>query len=120
MVGVFFLFAAIALGIRLFAGGLDKQRIHDFARSHGWELVKCEWTPFGPGWMGSQQARIYRISYRDRDGKLHHAHAKTSLFGDVYLTTDSGQEELAKSRRTRVEELEAENRRLRRALENQN
>lgn len=77
-------------------------------------MLERHWEPFGPGWFGEKDSRIYRIAYRDRDGRTHHAHVKTSMLSGVYLTDDmvvgdaprnSVEEEKARLRR-RLEELE--------------
>ncbi|MCS7338240.1 MAG: hypothetical protein NZ739_08405 [Verrucomicrobiae bacterium] len=78
----------VAVIFRLIAGALDKDRIEDYIHSIGGELIDKSWAPFGPGWFGERDSRIYEIVYRDRDGRIHRAHVKTSLFSGVYLTND--------------------------------
>ena len=86
--GIIFVFLAIALAFRLIAGGLDGDRVEAYVREQGWELVDKSWDPFGPGWFGEKDSRIYQIVYRDQDGHLHRAHVKTSMLSGVYLTGD--------------------------------
>jgi len=111
----FFLVAIIlAFAFRLMAGGLDGARVEDYVRNKGWELVDRSWDPFGPGWFGEKDARIYQIVYRDQRGDLHRAHVKTSMLSGVYLTNDEVVERAARD--TSVEgadALEQENARLR-------
>lgn len=79
---------AVAVVIRLLAGSFDGDRVAAYIRGLGGELVERRWDPFGPGWFGEKDARIYAIIYRDRDGALHRAHVKTSMLSGVYLTND--------------------------------
>lgn len=78
----------IAVVLRLIAGSFDGQRVEDYVRENGWELIDRSWDPFGPGWFGEKDSRIYQIVYRDRQGNTHRAHVKTSMFSGVYLTND--------------------------------
>ena len=85
----FVVFAIVAsLVSRLMAGGLDGDRVERYVRDQGWELVDRSWDPFGPGWFGEKNSRIYQIVYRDQRGDLHRAHVKTSMLSGVYLTRD--------------------------------
>lgn len=77
-----------AIGIRLFAGGLDGDRIEQYIAEHNWQLIEKNWDPFGPGWFGDKSDRIYALKYRDEMGNIHQAHAKTSMLSGVYLTND--------------------------------
>ena len=86
--GIIIVFIIVAVLIRLMAGSFDGQRVEAYLKQHGWELVSRDWDPFGPGWFGGKNSRIYRITYRDRIGNLHRAHVKTSMLSGVYLTND--------------------------------
>ena len=122
--GVIFLFVVAAVAFRLIAGGLDGDRVEAYVRERGWELVDRSWEPFGPGWFGEKNARIYQIRYRDQQGHLHRAHVKTSMLSGVYLSgdeiverapTESEDANVAAENaqlRERVAELEAERSRL--------
>jgi hypothetical protein len=81
-------FIVIAIVFRMIAGSFDGQRVETYVRENGWELVDRSWDPFGPGWFGEKDSRIYQVVYRDRQGNLHKAHVKTSMFSGVYLTND--------------------------------
>ena len=81
-------FILLAIVFRLIAGGLDGGRVEQYVRARGWELVDRRWRPFGPGWFGEKDSRIYQIVYRDCEGNLHQAHVKTSMLSGVYLTND--------------------------------
>ncbi len=106
-------FVVLAIGIRLCAGALDGDRVERHVRDMGGELIDKSWDPFGPGWFGEKDSRIYEIIYRDSRGALHRAHVKTSMLSGVYLTNDriieepreSVEEEKARLRR-RLAELE--------------
>lgn len=86
MIVIIVVAVALAIGGRLVHGALDRGRIRAYADANGWELLSCRWSPFGPGWFGARRERIYAIEYRDREGGVHQAYAKTALFGGVYLT----------------------------------
>ncbi len=78
----------LVLVFRLVAGSFDGDRVEMYVREQGWELVDKSWDPFGPGWFGEKNARIYQIVYKDQRGALHRAHVKTSMLSGVYLTRD--------------------------------
>ncbi len=106
----------VALVIRVIAGSFDADRVHMYVKSRGWKLIDQSWDPFGPGWFGEQDARIYAIIYEDQDGNRHKAHVKTSVFSGVYLTNDciverampqANLEEENEALRARIAELES-------------
>lgn len=108
------LFIVLAILIRLAAGSFDGNRVEKYLNDMGCELLDRSWAPFGPGWYGEQDSRIYEIIYRDPEGRVHRAHVKTSMLSGVYLTNDrivedrpsiSVEEEKAQLRR-RLAELE--------------
>lgn len=82
------LMIVLVVGFRLLAGSMDKGRIEAYIRSRGWELLDKSWDPFGPGWFGGKDSRIYQVVYRDQQGQTHRAHVKTSMLSGVYLTND--------------------------------
>lgn len=86
--GIFVLFVVLAIAIRLLAGGFDGSRVEEYIKSLGGQLIDKSWAPFGPGWFGEKDSRIYEIVYRDREGRIHRAHVKTSMLSGVYLTND--------------------------------
>jgi hypothetical protein len=96
--------------IRLVAGSFDGDRVEQHIRDMGGELIDRSWDPFGPGWFGEKDSRIYQIVYRDRDGSLHRAHVKTSMMSGVYLTNDQLIEDAS------LGSVETEKQRLRRRL----
>ncbi len=118
--GIFILFAIAAVIIRLAAGSFDGNRIEAYIRERGWTLVDKSWDPFGPGWFGEKDSRIYQIVYKDTQGDLHKAHVKTSLLSGVYLTQDEivqkAEAQPSSSETTHLQELEEENRRLKEEL----
>lgn len=81
-------FITLIVLIRLAVASFDGDRVENYVRGMGCELIEKSWDPFGPGWFGSQNSRIYEIVYKDRDGRIHRAHVKTSMLGGVYLTND--------------------------------
>lgn len=111
---VMFGMVLLALVIRLLAGSFDGGRVEQYVRDMGGELIDRSWDPFGPGWFGEQDSRIYQIVYRDPADNIHRAHVKTSMLSGVYLTNDrvieqgpgeSVEDEKARLRR-RLEELD--------------
>jgi len=107
----------VSLVIRLMAGGLDGDRVERYVRDQGWELVDKSWDPFGPGWFGEKDSRIYQIVYRDQRGDLHRAHVKTSMLSGVYLTRDEIVEQTKDlASPSRDQGLADENARLRRRI----
>lgn len=104
---------ALVVVIRLAAGSFDGERVERYVAENGWELVDRSWDPFGPGWFGEQDARIYQIVYRDRQGNLHRAHVKTSMLSGVYFTNDQIVEAARPPAPSREVMLEEENQRLR-------
>ena len=82
---------AIAILGRFVTRSMDRNRIAKYAAEQGWELLACRWKLFGPGWFGNSRERIYAIEYRDREGRVHSAFAKTSALAGVYLTQDEVQ-----------------------------
>jgi hypothetical protein len=99
--------------LRLLAGCMDADRVEHYLGERGCELVERHWDPFGPGWFGEKDSRIYRIVYRDREGRLHRAHVKTSLLSGVYLTNDEVADSDAAPPGGEETSLEEENRQLR-------
>lgn len=87
-------FAVVGIAIAVMAcawfmaRSLDGERIEGYLRKRGCQLLSREWMPFGRGWLGSAHERIYAVRYRDRDGAVHSALAKTSMLAGVYLTDD--------------------------------
>lgn len=108
----------VAIAIRLIAGGFDGERVEAYVREQGWELLDKSWAPFGPGWFGEKDSRIYEIVYRDTRGDTHRAHVKTSMMSGVYLTKDRIVERAEGASRelpapSEAESLRLENERLR-------
>src|SRR4051812_36214920 len=79
----------LALGIRLAAGSMDRERIETYVSQKGGRIVSITWAPFGRGWFGEKSDRIYEVVYYDAEGKQHFATAKTSMWSGVYWTHDT-------------------------------
>ncbi|WP_229809620.1 hypothetical protein [Roseibacillus persicicus] len=73
--------------IRFIMGICDYHRVAECLFSKNCELLKLNWTLFGPGWW-ARGARIYEVSYSDDEGAIHVAYLKTSTWGGVYLSED--------------------------------
>ncbi len=50
----------LAIIIRLIAGSFAGGLVEQYIREGGWELVDRSWDPFGPGWFGEKDSRIYQ------------------------------------------------------------
>jgi hypothetical protein len=81
-------FIVLAIIIRLIAGSMDSDRVKEDIESKGGKLISKEWTPFGKGWFGEKNDRIYEVIYIDKDGNKHKAFVKTSSFSGVYYSSD--------------------------------
>lgn len=103
----------LVIVIRLIAGSFDGERVERYVAERGWQLLDRSWDPFGPGWFGEKDSRIYQIVYRDQEGGVHRAHVKTSMLSGVYLTNDHIVQPAEPPRRAHDESLAEENRRMR-------
>ena len=104
--------------IRLIAGSVDHERIDEYISKRGGKVIERQWSPFGKGWFGTQNSRLYELKYVDKDGNIHQATCKTSALAGVYFTEDEivgPAREIKYS--SREAELEEENRRLKRQIE---
>jgi len=109
---------AIVIGIRLLIGSLDRQRISEYVEARGGKVVETTWAPFGPGWLGSNRERIYEVRYRDHEGNVHEAYARTNMLSGVYFTEDHIVHRVKPAiDEQEVESLEEENARLRAELD---
>lgn len=106
-------FIVLAIVMRLIAGSFDAERVERYVAERGWQLVDRSWDPFGPGWFGEKDSRIYQIVYRDQQGNVHRAHVKTSMFSGVYLTNDEIVRPADHPAKPNEESLAEENQRLR-------
>lgn len=120
---LFLVVAGLALVFRLAAGSMDKDRVDTYIRQRGGQLLSKHWAPFGRGWFGEKNARIYEIVYRDREGNTREATIKTSMFSGVYMTEDrivrraeAKQDRPAPATDNSADRLAAENEQLRRRI----
>ena len=77
-----------AVGGWLFVHSLDKGRITDYVEQRGGRVVSVNWAPFGRGWFGEKEERLYEVVYYDSAGNQHFATAKSSMLTGVYWTED--------------------------------
>jgi len=95
---------------------LHVQRIRAHIEEQGGRVIRIDWSPFGRGWFGSKNERIYEVEYEDSNGYAHKAYCKTSMWSGVYWTEDKIVHPLL-DRRPQLRDLAAENRALREELE---
>jgi hypothetical protein len=77
-----------ACALWAFVHSLDKKRITDYIEQRGGRVVSINWAPFGRGWFGEKEERLYEVVYYDQAGNQHFATAKTSLLTGVFWTED--------------------------------
>ena len=85
------LFVLLIGSVRLGADRLDRQRIRAYVKERGGQVQQIQWRPFGKGWFGERNARIYAVDLVDAHGAGHTATCKTSMGAGVYWT-DTGPE----------------------------
>jgi hypothetical protein len=78
----------VGLGLWSLARSFDKDRIKSYIEEHGGRVVSMSWAPFGKGWFGEKNDRIYEVVYYDKAGNQHFATCKTSFWSGVYWTED--------------------------------
>lgn len=71
------------------SSGFDTNRIIEEINRKGGKLISKERVPFGKGWIGEKNDRIYKVIYRDKDGNTHEAFVKTSSTSGVYFAEDT-------------------------------
>src|SRR5438477_10684466 len=86
--GIVILVLVVGIGIWAFSFSMDKGRITDYVQQRGGRIVSISWAPFGKGWFGEKEERIYEVVYYDKEGSQHFATCKTSLWTGVYWTDD--------------------------------
>jgi hypothetical protein len=81
---------AVVAGVGMWAlsMSMDKGRIAEYVQQRGGRIVSISWAPFGKGWFGEKEERLYEVVYYDAEGDQHFATAKTSLWTGVYWTED--------------------------------
>jgi hypothetical protein len=70
------------------ASSMDKDRIAAYVGERDGRIVSINWAPFGVGWFGEKNSRIYEVVYYDKAGNQHFATCKTSLLSGVSWTED--------------------------------
>jgi hypothetical protein len=53
----------VGIGLWAFTLSLDKGRITDYIHRRGGRIVSINWAPFGRGWFGEKEERIYEVVY---------------------------------------------------------
>ena len=86
-IGIIFL-GLVVVVVWVAASSMDKGRISDYVQERGGRVVSINWAPFGVGWFGEKNSRIYEVVYYDLSGNQHFATCKTSLWSGAYWTED--------------------------------
>ncbi len=89
MAVVVVLFVLVMILIRFGLGSSDKTRIASDVEGKGGRVVSISWAPFGHGWFGEKNDRIYEVVYYDADGRQHFATAKTNMISGVFWHEDA-------------------------------
>ena len=87
-IGILLAVVAVVVVLRLTAGSMDGDRIESYVQQRGGKLRSKSWAPFGKGWLGEKNDRIYEIEYETGDGEVRRATVKTSMLSGVYFTDD--------------------------------
>lgn len=118
-IGILIGFLILAILISIIARSRDSDRIKKDIESKGGTLISKERAPFGKGWIGERNDRIYKVVYLDKDGNKHQAFVKTSSGSSVYYSSDEIIEysNVTNSSTQIVNDLMLENDRLRREIE---
>lgn len=85
---LFGLFAVFAVLMWFANMSMDQGRITDEVQRRGGRIVSINWAPFGKGWFGEKNDRIYEVVYYDREGNQRWATCKTSMFSGVFWSED--------------------------------
>ncbi len=91
--GIFILLFVVvfAVSYRIAAHFIDKKRITShFRRKDGSEVNYISWEPFGPGWLGDNLNRIYRVGYVDENGDSRRVYVKISLLAGIHIVSFVG------------------------------
>src|SRR5439155_23022895 len=78
----------VTLGGWLLATSMDRGRITAYVEERGGRVVSISWAPFGKGWFGDKNDRIYEVVYYDSSRNQHFANCKTAFWSGVYWTED--------------------------------
>ena len=119
--GIFFFVLALGtiVAIRLACDGMDRTRIERYVAARGGRNARIRWSPFGTGWFGNKNSRIYEVSYVDAAGRHRSSTCKTSAWTGVYWTEDVPRHDISAALPGRMSEaarLREENRRLKEEL----
>ena len=81
------LIVVLAVSYRIAAHFIDKRMITSYFRRKDGEVNYISWEPFGPGWVGDNLNRIYRVGYMDKNGDSRRVYVKISLLGGLHIVS---------------------------------
>jgi len=85
---VILVFLVVGILFWVLASSSDRHRIEEYIQQRGGRVVSIVWAPFGKGWFGEKNDRIYEVVYYDKEGNQHFASCKTAAWSGVYWTED--------------------------------
>lgn len=88
MYGLLLIGVVITVAMWLLASSTDRNRIAKYIEGRGGRIVSIAYAPFGRGWFGEKNDRIYEVVYYDHEGNQHFASCKTAAWSGVYWTED--------------------------------
>ena len=68
------LFVLFAVAIWFATFSMDRQRIANYVEERGGRIISIDWAPFGRGWFGEKNDRIFEVVYYDNAGNQHFFH----------------------------------------------
>ena len=86
---LFFAFVGLIIFSRIAAHFLDKGRIKEAAAYKGWSNVEVHWEPFARGFLTETKERFYFVAFKDKQGRSHSLHCKTSMLMGVSWIDES-------------------------------
>ena len=88
MYGLLLIGVVITVVMWVLASSTDRNRIAKYIEERGGRIVSIAYAPFGRGWFGEKNDRIYEVVYYDHEGNQHFASCKTAAWSGVYWTED--------------------------------
>ncbi|MFN3411607.1 MAG: hypothetical protein ACK4YF_05565 [Exilispira sp.] len=85
--GIVFVFIAIG-SIWLIIFFICRSAAKAAVERKGNTVISIRWALFGYGWFGEKDSIIFKIKYKDMDGRIHTTYCKSGLLSGVYFSKD--------------------------------